>query len=114
MKAQNTFGWRLKVLRTYKGLTQEELAEMLGVTRYQIYNYESANREPKFETVIKIADIFNVSIDYLLRGRDKYLYMVKESELDILPYLVKSDDDLRLMEDVSDYIWFLRKHVYKK
>ena len=67
------FEERLRQLRKRKGYTQLEMATNIGLTRGQIANYEQGKREPSFETLIKIADFFGVSLDYLL-GRDD-IYM---------------------------------------
>lgn len=60
-----------KRLRTSSGLTQVEMAEKLGISRSTIGMYETGAREPDFETLEKIADYFNVDIDYLLGRTDK-------------------------------------------
>ncbi len=57
---------KLKLLREQKNISQTELAKHLGVVRSTICQYEKGNRIPDTETLIKIADYFNVSIDYLL------------------------------------------------
>ena len=62
------FGKRLKNLRKDRGLTQNELAKALKVSRSSIEMYEHGKREPDFETQEAIADFFNVNLDYL-RGR---------------------------------------------
>ncbi len=64
---QNIF----KRLRSSSGLTQAEMAEKLGISRSTIGMYETGAREPDFETLEKIADFFNVDIDYLLGRTDK-------------------------------------------
>lgn len=64
---QNIF----KRLRTSSGFTQVEIAEKLGISRSTIGMYETGAREPDFETLEKIADFFNVDIDYLLGRTDK-------------------------------------------
>ena len=56
----------LKQLRKSKGLTQDELAKLLKVSRSAIGMYENGSREPDYETLEVIADYFNVDIDYLL------------------------------------------------
>lgn len=55
----------IKRLRMERGITQEQLASMLKVSRSTIGMYETGNREPDFETCEAIADIFNVDMDYL-------------------------------------------------
>lgn len=62
----NMFAQRLEKLRLEKGLTHQEMADMLGITRQAYGNYESGKREPDFKTLDKLADFFNVSLDYLL------------------------------------------------
>ncbi|MZP31356.1 helix-turn-helix domain-containing protein [Heliobacterium undosum] len=62
----DTFNARLKHLRTNKGLTQEELANILGVERATLASWETGRREPDFETVKKIAAYFSVSLEQLI------------------------------------------------
>lgn len=66
-----TFGQRLKILRIHKSskLTQEDVACDIGVPRATYGNWETDRSTPDFEYLIKIADYYDVSIDYLL-GRD--------------------------------------------
>jgi transcriptional regulator with XRE-family HTH domain len=60
------FNDRLKALREDNDLTQEELAKILHINRSTLSNYENIGREPNYTLLIKIADYFNVSLDYLL------------------------------------------------
>lgn len=61
-----SFGFIIKQLRKDKGMTQDQLAALLKVSRSTIGMYETGNREPDFETCEAIADIFNVDMDYLM------------------------------------------------
>jgi len=65
-----TFADRLKELRKAKGVTQIAMAEYLGMRERSYQNYEHGKREPNYEATIKLADYFNVSIDYLLGRTD--------------------------------------------
>lgn len=58
-----------KELRKTRGYSQTDLSEKLDISRSSISMYENGNREPDFETLEKIADFFNVDIDYLLGRR---------------------------------------------
>ena len=58
----NYFGIRLKHLRTQDGLTQQDLADALGISKSTISMYENGNREPDFETLENIADYFNIDM----------------------------------------------------
>lgn len=64
------FGNILKELRKEKGLTQRELAKLLNISNSSLAMYETDKREPDFELVKKIAEFFDVTMDYLL-GNNK-------------------------------------------
>lgn len=59
------FSKRLKELRKEKKLTQQEIAELLGVKRNTYSDWENGKTEPNFENLIKLADFFEVSLDWL-------------------------------------------------
>lgn len=59
---------RLSELRKEKGVKQDEIAELLNVKRATVANYETGKRAPDYETIIKLADYYGVSCDYILRG----------------------------------------------
>ena len=61
-----SFGEKLKSLRTSKRLTQQDLADALGVGRATIAGYETKGKQPDFDKLKWLSDFFNVSIDYLL------------------------------------------------
>ena len=61
---------RLKELRKKKGISQLRLATDLNTTQNTIRRYETGEREPGIEELLKIADYFNVSVDYLLGRTD--------------------------------------------
>ena len=60
------FSERLKEERKKAGLTQGAIATMLGITRPAYTQYETDKTQPSLETAAKIADIFKVSLDYLV------------------------------------------------
>ena len=62
---------RIKELREEKDMLQDELAEAIGMTRQGVSAYETGIREPNIEKLIQIADIFDVSIDYLVGRTNK-------------------------------------------
>ncbi|HHY22713.1 MAG TPA: helix-turn-helix transcriptional regulator [Clostridiaceae bacterium] len=76
-------GNRIKQLRKEHNLTQNQFASLFGVYDSTISQYENGKREPEYNTVIKIANKFNVSIDWLL-GRVESKDLVK-LETDNLP-----------------------------
>ena len=64
----DTFATRLKGLRKNANLTQIELAKKFNIANGTVGNWESGNRQPDYAMLQKIADFFNVSVDYLLGG----------------------------------------------
>ncbi|MCM3538455.1 helix-turn-helix domain-containing protein [Priestia endophytica] len=57
---------RLVCLRKDKKLRQEDLAKKFGIARTTYAMYEQGKRQPDYETIIKIADFYKVSVDYLI------------------------------------------------
>ena len=64
------FQERLKEQRKLYGYTQRDMAERLGVSQPSYIRYEKGGAEPSQENLVKLADIFDVSIDYLLGRAD--------------------------------------------
>ena len=62
-----TFGNKLSALRKENNYTQEQLAELLGVSRQSISKWESGTAYPETEKLIRISTLFDCSLDYLLR-----------------------------------------------
>lgn len=60
------FGIKIRELRKKKGLTQQQLAELVGVTKAMISAYETSMRYPSYDILIKFTRIFRVTSDYLL------------------------------------------------
>ncbi|TYP56803.1 helix-turn-helix domain-containing protein [Thermosediminibacter litoriperuensis] len=75
-------GERIKSLREERKITQQELAQYLGVSQKTISNYEKGERSPDPETLKKIADYFDVTVDYLL-GRSNHRQLTRKDERDI-------------------------------
>ena len=67
----NKFGERLKELRCACALSRAQFAEKLNVSVRLVSYWENGQRECNFDTLIKIAELFNVSIDYLL-GKNEF------------------------------------------
>lgn len=61
---KNNIADKIKTLRKAKGLTQEQFAERIGLTRGAIGGYETGRRNPRLPDLQKIADFFGVGLDY--------------------------------------------------
>ena len=92
------FNMRLKELRLANGLTQKELAKSIEVGRTTISEYESGKIVPKHEGLLKLANYFNVSVDYLTGVSDNpATRQSNEHELDkllnTLDYILMNEYD---------------------
>lgn len=67
----SVFAEQLKTLRKINGLTQKELAEKLKIKQNSYSDWENGKSEPNIEMLVRIADYFDVSLDYLLGGKMK-------------------------------------------
>jgi transcriptional regulator with XRE-family HTH domain len=92
-------GNRLKELRVTRGITQDDLGKVLGVTKASICCYEKGTRTPTIENLLDLVDYFGVSSDYLL-GTDKIVFTKKDKPK---TYLM-TDEEVRLIE-------YLRKSI---
>lgn len=64
------FGDNIKRLRKNKGLKQQEIAELLGVKQNTYSDWENGKTDPSFENLVKLADLLDVSLDWLF-GREQ-------------------------------------------
>lgn len=64
------YGNRLKQLRNKKGLSQKELTERLNINRSTYARYETSATQPDYETLERLADFYEVSVDYILGRTD--------------------------------------------
>lgn len=66
-----TFGERLLALRTEQHITQQALADYMGLSRWSVSNYEQGKNKPDFDGLMLLADYFGVSLDYLTGRKDE-------------------------------------------
>ncbi len=64
------FNERLKELRTEEGITQKELARLMDTTNSSICDWECGRTEPNIQQLVKLAEIFSVSVDYIVGKED--------------------------------------------
>lgn len=62
---------RLRELRKSKGISLKELGAIVGVAESTMSLYESGKRQPDYETLLKLAEYYGVTVDYLLRGSEE-------------------------------------------
>lgn len=92
-----TMGDRLKELRLQKNLSQEAVARAIGITRSAYSHYEINNRQPVYETLIKLAFFFHVTTDYIIEGetRQQEAGLAREETQELLRLLNHMDEDKR-------------------
>lgn len=66
------FNERLRTLRRARGYTQQDIADRLDYRASTVGNYETGKNEPSIKDLIKLANILNVSVDYLIGASDTY------------------------------------------
>lgn len=93
-------------LRKEQKLTQSNMAEVLGISRQAYSNYEAGKRQPDNEILLKLAEYFNVSVDYLLgrSGKNENASMSarKGVRIPVLGY-VPAGIPIEAIEDILDY-----------
>ena len=90
----STTAERIKQLRKKKGISQSELAEVIGVKNNTVSTWERGTRKPDFEALNLLSDYFEVSFEYILGSSDKEEARVKptQDELDQLALSALADD----------------------
>lgn len=111
-------GLRLKSLRNDKGITQTDLGNIVNVGKSTISQYESGISSPDYDILQKLADYFNVSLDYLLGRTDNPKGILDEpSDLEI-EHVMKNNQlmfngDVMTAEEKEDVLNFIR-HVLRR
>lgn len=108
------YGKRLKQLREEKNLSQKELTERLLLNRSTYARYETSSTQPDYSTLFKLADFYDVSIDYLLgrsniRNTEDLAAHRSDNVLEDLP-----DEAMREVENFKDFIRSKYGKVNKK
>ena len=107
-------GERLKALRIGMNQTQQQLAAHLGITRAAYSHFENDRNEPDGETIVKLAELFHVSTDYLL-GRhaiDNFTQPSKRVQT-VAAHIDENVTDEQ-MEDILNYIDFIKQRHAQK
>jgi transcriptional regulator with XRE-family HTH domain len=98
------FGENLRKLRDRHDMTQEALGKLLNVTQSTIAYYESGKKQPTLETLIIIADYFEVSTDFLLNrtNRISTASEISKPDIELLNKINKLSDENR--KEIESYI----------
>lgn len=102
----NSMGERIKKLRREHNLTQHQLGEMLGVRTSAISMYEKDQRSANYEIIIKLSEIFNCSLDFLIKGEEDIDTKLKNIMKDEL-LIAFEDYDSWSVEDKEELLSYL-------
>ncbi|MDR2531980.1 MAG: helix-turn-helix domain-containing protein [Oscillospiraceae bacterium] len=89
-------GEKLRTLRLGKNLTQKQLGERIGISKYAVSMYELDSRAPSYEVLVKLAVFFRVSADYLLdinKPRCVSVEGLKEKQISAIVTLIETMRD---------------------
>lgn len=88
-------GIRIKELRISLGMNQENFGKVLCVTKQSVSNWENENILPSIDMLVKIAEMYSVSTDYLLGLNDKRLLDVSDLNNEQISHIQNIIDDIR-------------------
>ncbi len=90
---------KIKDYRETANLTQKELSKLLNIKQSTLSGYENGTRQPDFETLERIADVFNISIDLLLDHKKKDIYLISKENYRAL---IKARDAINEIERLNN------------
>lgn len=91
---QRAYGARIKQLRNSRGLTQEQLAEQIGITRTYLLKIENGAQVGPVEIAIELAAYFDVSLDFLLLGKGHLAKDRKQDLKKVISFLAELESEL--------------------
>ncbi|MFD2043592.1 helix-turn-helix domain-containing protein [Ornithinibacillus salinisoli] len=104
----NGFGNRLKALREKRALTPDQMAEQIGFTKSVIWSYEMEKKEPSVRHILRLANFFDVSIDYLLKGVEINQTLDLQHISDLKRHTLTIDNRQLSKDELVDAIAFVK------
>lgn len=85
----NQLAQQIRVLRTTNNLSQDELAEKLYISRQAVSKWENGEATPDIDKLVQLAEIFGVSLDYLVLGKEpeKEIVVEQRGKMNVWEYL---------------------------
>ena len=92
-------GTRIKKKRTEMGLSQEQLGDLIGVSKVAVWGYENGTKTPKVDNFLKLVDVLNLTPDELLErdvnvvceGVDTYSFKLSKKEVELIKKIRKNE-----------------------
>ena len=101
----NKIAKKIRILRKSRGLTQQQLADLLGVQRATISNYEVGRRSPHIKELEKIADILGVNLEYFGVTNDDLNELIAKARV------IFDDNDIPVDEKAKVYKEILKLYL---
>ena len=105
LKLSNKIAKKIKILRKARGYTQQQLAEMLGVQRATISNYEIGRRSPHIKELARLAEILGVNLEYFGVLNDDLTDLIAKARV------VFDDDEIPTEEKAKVYKEILKLYL---
>jgi transcriptional regulator with XRE-family HTH domain len=107
----DTLGQRLRRCRERMGWSQIDVASKVGTSNMNISHYERDTREPSIETLTRLAELYNVSVQWLITGSDvstqqKDIYdLLQRKDCTYRNVLLTDDDKQRIRDFITGVLW---------
>ena len=98
---------RIQNLRKGKGISQEQLAEAIGVSRQAVSKWESEQSTPDLEKIVLMSDFFDVTTDYLLKGIESTNEIEHMTVGDVIDNKILTDKNGKRMKTILRYILYV-------
>ena len=109
---QKKIGYFLRKLRNEKGLTQEQFAEIIGVSNRSVSRWENGVNMPDFDLLMQIAEYFDVHIEEILDGERKTPILEKETKNTLLKVADYSTNENIIFSKRLNYIFLMGLAAY--
>ena len=98
---------RIQNLRKIKGISQEQLAEAIGVSRQAVSKWESEQSTPDLDKIVLMSDFFDVTTDYLLKGIEAANEAEHRTVGDVIDNKILTDANGKRMKRILRYVLYV-------
>ena len=101
-----TIADRIQSLRKTKGMSQEQLADAVGVSRQSVSKWESEQTMPDLDKIVAMSDIFDVTTDYLLKGIEPVTTQDHKTMGDVIDQKVLTNQNGKRLSTIFKYVLY--------
>ena len=92
---------RFKLLRRASGLTQVEVCSRLGIKQYNLSDYETGRASPSIEMLIKMAELYEVTVDDLLNHNTDYIKSTQTGNMDVFNEYLTDLTNMKILKRIQ-------------